>query len=84
MSQSSSNQPIKKNRPKSLKSYEVVAWELLAKKGVDYNEWKKDQLTKQQFDLLQGKNPQLEAIIVEKICNDYVEEELPKILERMR
>lgn len=84
MSQENNHPQERKKRPKNLKSYEVVAWEILAKKGVDFNEWKKEQLTKQQFDLLQGKNTPLENLIVEKVCNELVEKELPKILERMR
>lgn len=84
MSQPNNHQQERKKRPKNLKSYEVVAWEILTKKGVDYNEWKKEQLTKQQFDLLQGKNVPLENLIVEKVCNELVEKELPKILEKMR
>ncbi|WP_288395591.1 DUF5415 family protein [uncultured Vagococcus sp.] len=84
MSQPNNQQQERKKRPKNLKPYEVVAWEILAKKGVDYTEWKKEQLTKQQFDLLQGKNTSLENLIVEKVCNELVEKELPKILEKMR
>ena len=84
MSQQNNQQQERKQRPKSLKSYEVVAWEILNKKGVDYSEWKKDQLEKQQFDLLKGKNTSLENLIVEKVCNELVEKELPKILEKMR
>ncbi|NKC69062.1 DUF5415 family protein [Vagococcus fluvialis] len=84
MSQQNNQQQERKKRPKTLKPYEITAWEILTKKGVDYNEWKKEQLEKQQFDLLKGKNTPLENLIVEKVCNELVEKELPKILEKMR
>lgn len=84
MSQSNNNQPRNNKPPKSLKSYEVTAWQILTSKGINYNEWKKEQLTKQQFDLLQGKNPSLENLITEKLCSELVEKELPKILEKLR
>lgn len=84
MSQPNNQQQERKKRPKNLKPYEIAAWEILNKKGVDYNDWKKEQLEKQQFDLLKGKNAPLENLIVEKVCNELVEKELPKILEKMR
>ncbi len=72
----------KKEKPKKLKSHEGMVWDILQGEGKDYNEWKKQVITEQSLLFLQGKNKDLEELIIEQQCTKVIAEKLPSLIKR--